>query len=367
VLLVRIDADGNQLWVQYHGGYHNDLGCDIEPTGDGGFIVAGFTYSFGTGGDVYLLRTDEMGNLLWSKNFGGNGVEDVRSVVQTPDGGFVMTGWTSSSGAGGDDVYLLKTDSDGDSLWARTYGGSEDDRGYGLVMRPDGGFAIAGVTHSYGAGGGDVYVLQTDANGNLLGSVTIGGPDDEVGYSIGQMFDGCFIIGGGTESYGSGEEDVYLAKADVSGTVYWDEAYGAAGSENVYSIFESFDGGFVAAGKTESFGHGDYDVFLLRTTLEPTGIREGERIKISGIRPTLTSGPLSIEYDLTSDCPVRVAVYDVLGRCVRTITEGTQYAGPHSFTWNGRDDRGSRVTNGVYVIRVNAGESSAVRKVVLHR
>jgi hypothetical protein len=137
-------------------------------------------------------------------------------------------GHTSSFGAGAYDVYLVKTDSRGDTLWTRTYGGAEVDEGYSAEQTADGGYIIAGKTYSFGAGGVDVWLLKTNAAGDTIWTRTYGGPDDEVGSSVQQTTDGGYIVGGITNSFGAGGYDFYLIKTGGSGDTVWTRTYGGS-------------------------------------------------------------------------------------------------------------------------------------------
>ena len=201
----------------------------------------------------------------WSRTFGGGSTEYGRSVQQTADGGFILAGYTQSYGAGGTDVYLVMTDSSGYGTWfTRTFGGSGDDSGFSVQQTTDGGFIITGNTESYGAGGRDVYLIKTDSSGYEQWSRTFGGSNDEGGYSVEQTSDGGFIIAGYTESYGAGESDVYLIKTDSSGYEQWNRTFGGVDRDSGYSMQQTSDGGFIIAGVTESYGAGG-DVYLVKT------------------------------------------------------------------------------------------------------
>jgi outer membrane protein assembly factor BamB len=156
--------------------------------------------------------------MQWSKTFGGTGHDVGYSVQQTRDGGYIIVGYTASYGAGGYDVYLIKVDANGNMQWSRTFGGSGDDEGYSVQQTSDGGYIIVGSTTSYGAGGSDVYLIKVDANGNMQWSRTFGGARDDGGSSVQQTSDGGYIIVGGTASYGAGGYDVYLIKLGL-GTI----------------------------------------------------------------------------------------------------------------------------------------------------
>ncbi len=136
---------------------------------DGGFIVVGTTLSFGAGDfDVYVIRTDANGNTAWTKTYGGADLDEGRSVWQTTDGGFIIAGFTYSFGAGSRDVYLIKINSFGDVLWEKTYGGVSAEIGYSVQQTEDGGYIVVGETSSFGAGNLDVYLIKTDSLGNQV-------------------------------------------------------------------------------------------------------------------------------------------------------------------------------------------------------
>ena len=205
---------------KWFGGFNWDHGASVVQTTDLGYIVTGWTSSYGAGSyDVYLIKTDSTGDTLWTKTFGGIEDDLGRSVVQTTDGGYIITGYTSSYGAGSYDVYLIKTDSLGDTLWTKTFGGIEDDGGYSVVQTNDGGYIITGYTYSYGAGSYDVYLIKTDSTGDTLWTTTFGGTNVDLGRSVVQTTDEGYIVTGYTYSYGAGSADVYLIKTDSLGNV----------------------------------------------------------------------------------------------------------------------------------------------------
>ena len=244
------------LWTKTFGGSDDDYGYSVQQTGDGGYILVGFTCSYGAGGlEVYLIKTDAGGNQLWTRTFGGSYHDNGNSVQQTDDGGYIIAGGTESYGAGNFDVYLIKTDATGDTIWTKTFGGSDDDYGYTVQQTSDGGYIIAGYTNSYGAGGYDVYLIKTDSSGIEQWSRTFGGSDYDYGFSVQQTGDSGYIITGETSSYGAGGLDVYLIKTDAGGNQQWSQTFGGSSDDGSWSVQQTGDGGYIIAGLTSTDLH----------------------------------------------------------------------------------------------------------------
>jgi len=168
VYVAKLNKRGNLIWDKTFGGSDYDESRSIIQTGDGSYTIAGFTISEDTGDrDVWVIKLDKEGNKIWDKTFGGTSEDWANSLIQTEDGGYMVAGWTSSMGAGKTDVWIIKLNKRGDLVWDKTFGGSEDDEAHSIIQTEDGGYAVAGWTESKGAGNSDVWVIKLDENGNL--------------------------------------------------------------------------------------------------------------------------------------------------------------------------------------------------------
>lgn len=267
VYLVRTDAISNMLWSKTYGGQGDDVGHSIVRTADGGYAIVGYSDSFDNGyGDVYLVRTDASGNLLWNKTYGKSNYDSGMALVQTRDGGFALAGLTCPHDT--DDwtyLYLVRTDADGNMLWNQTYGGNGDYTPYSLVQTSDGGYAIVGARELFDNSPADAYLIRTDANGNLLWGKTYGGPGIDSCHGLVQMSDGGFALSGFTNATGEALQHAYLVRTDASGNMLWNKTYKGSGSSYAWSLALTSDGGFIAAGYTCPADISSAGVYLVRT------------------------------------------------------------------------------------------------------
>jgi hypothetical protein len=359
VYLIKTDASGDTVWTMTYGGSFNDCGWSVQQTFDEGYIIAGWTNSFGAGSrDVYLIKTDASGDTLWTRTYGGSSTDAGYSVQQTSDSGYIITGQTFSFGVDPYDVYLIKTDASGDTLWTKTYGGSGNDWGFSVQQTSDGGYIITGVTFYLGDYPHDVYLIKTDASGDILWTKTYGGIDDDYGRSVQQTSDGGYIIAGWVWSFDSGIANVYLIKTDASGDTLWTRLYGGTDWDDGQSVQQTSDGGYIIAGATESLGAGLSDVYLIKTdSLGYVGVTE----------PVTLPAPLDFEIVSTvgstvtlrySDLPqgFHAYIYDASGRKADEIQSQGESG---IITW------GERQPSGVYFIRSVSGNSQTPQRVVL--
>jgi len=259
------------MWSQTFGGSNNDAAESIQRTMDGGYILVGYTESYGAGNnDAWLIKTDTEGTEQWGQTFGGSNDDVTKSVQQTTDGGYILAGWTKSYGAGNDDAWLIKTDAEGTEQWSQTFGGFDDDWVEFVQQTTDGGYILAGKTKSYGAGNGDAWLIKTNAMGTEQWSRTFGSYKNDWVFSVQQTTDGGYILTGFTYSYGIGGMDAWLIKTDAMGIEQWSQAFGGSDNDMTKSVQQTTDGGYILAGFTWSYGAGNRDVWLIKTSAEGT-------------------------------------------------------------------------------------------------
>jgi len=265
VYLLKLDANGDTMWTKTYGGPLDDEGRSVQETSDGGFIIAGWTESFGVGkSDIYLLKINVNGNAIWTMTYGGSSYDYAYSIQETSDSAYIIVGRTYLNGSF--NVYLIKTNSSGSVLWQKIYEDVGWDAGCSVQETAEifGGYIIAGLTSS-NSEGWDVYLFKTYANGDTIWTNTSGGTNWDAAYSVQGTYDGGYVTAGLTESFGTGSFDIYLVKSKRNGSSVWARTFGGTGWDEGQSVRETPDKGFIIAGSTESYGVGGFDVYLVRT------------------------------------------------------------------------------------------------------
>lgn len=303
VRLIKTDSLGDTLWTQIYGGMYWDNAASVQQLADTGFIIVGSTESYGAGHtDVWLLRTDPHGDTLWTRTYGESGYDWGNSVQQTNDGGYIVFGILSY------DMWLLKLDSVGDTIWTQTYGGSAGDYGKGVQQTYDGGYILVGDTRSFGAGNRDIYLIKTDSLGDTLWTQTYGDTGLELGSFVYATSDTGYAITGFTNSFGPGS--FYVMKTDSIGDTLWTMRFGSAGNDDGASIKETADGCYIAVG-WRVVGPGDFDIYLIKIASD-VGIKEVDENRHRNINfgATIFSGPLLLPEGK------KCRVFDITGRLV---------------------------------------------------
>lgn len=258
------------------GGPNIDDEHSLIQVADGSFVLAGYTNHEDTQNeDFCIVKFNIKDSLKWSMTIGGSGIDIAHSIIQTKDGGFAVVGLTNSYGEKSDACLIVKIDSNGTLTWSKTVGGGKGEWCSSIVQTKDGGYAVTGYSFSFGSGKSDFYIFKLDSNGKLLWSKTIGGTDYDVARDIILTEDGGFALAGYTFSYGEGSSDLFIVKLDVNGKLEWSKTIGGTGLEEARSIIQTKDRSFVIAGYTDSFGAGFKDYYIVK--LDATGTLQWTR------------------------------------------------------------------------------------------
>ncbi|MBU1637121.1 T9SS type A sorting domain-containing protein [bacterium] len=344
--LVKTNRNGDVLWSQTYGEGYSDYCQTVTETFDGGFALAGYTMTYDSDWEFWLVKTNSNGDCLWSHTFGSDGPDQCYSMQQTSDSGFVLAGYTGT--IDWPDVRLIRTDASGDVLWNRTFGGGID-RCRSVKQTIDGGFILTG----------DRWILKTDANGDSLWSYIYDGW--RYFNCVWETIDGGYVLGGTTSSSGVGGEDFELIKTSAMGDNLWSRTFGGSESDGCSMIQQTTDGGFILVGSTWSYGNGNSDFWLVKTGPDPLGVIDGFAPMPTSI--SLSAFPNPFNSELTLDVSgfsreVRVSLLNVLGQEVELIHEGVlagnriHYAAP------------ATMSSGLYFVKAEDARNVRTEKVV---
>ncbi|MBN1274504.1 MAG: thrombospondin type 3 repeat-containing protein [Candidatus Aminicenantes bacterium] len=273
---IKTDENGNITWsTTYHSEKNRICSSALVNTG---VLAVGYEHETSSDNtDAYLLKTDDSGNKTWESSFGGTGKDYAMDIVPvsssslslTSDSGYLIAGYTASYGEGGFDGWLIKINQNGNIVWRKTYGGNGNDLFYGIAAGNEGDFYLAGQTSSSGEGGYDIWLLRVDQNGNIVWEKTFGGTDNDTCMDIvyGRSRNDYFLaLAGNTKSYGSGETDIWLIQTDLSGNKKWDKTFGGSLADYGYAVLCDSDGGYIVCGETVSYTvSGGSDLLLIKT------------------------------------------------------------------------------------------------------
>ena len=265
-LLIKIDHTGKEMWKRDYTFSSVDRLNMVKELQDGSLVAAGFTMSSTNySKDIFVIKTDAQGNLEWQRSYGDAQDETANSIDILIGGGFIISGEVINENTGFSLCYLIKIDNEGELDWSNTFGGSQNDNGLSVISTNDAGFAITGMTRSLGDSNGDVWLIKVNSNGEMEWERTYGGDDTEYGRTIQQTVDGGYIIIGQTESFGLGYNDAYLIKTDSQGNEIWSQTFGGQGTDQGRQVVNTLDEGYLISGYTDSFGTlGGFNFWLVK-------------------------------------------------------------------------------------------------------
>lgn len=344
--------------------------------------------------EFWVVKLDASGNIVWQKAMGGSNYDYATSVIPTADGGYAVTGYSQSKdkdvtgthwGGSDPDVWVVKLDASGNIVWQKSYGGSKEDHGNSIKQTSDGGYIIAGYTtsndgnvtgiHNSSNGTKDYWIIKIDATGNLIWQKCLGGSGDDVAYSVVQTVDGGYAVAGTAASttavngdisgyHGGSGSDYWVVKLDTSGNITWQKAMGGKGSEDARTIVQSSDGGYIIAGTTigspdgdvvaPGFSYGDNHLWVVKLETSGLNVRETDINSSFSIFPNPAKGSATIA-NLPSGSIIKI--FDMTGRTVFNITAKN----------NQEKIDTSNLANGVYVVQVTNKKSVINRKLIINK
>ena len=267
VMLIKTDSVGNKEWEHYYGGTDWDFGNDVTIASDSNYLVCGSTYSYGAGNtDMYLLKINTQGDTLWTKTFGGAYEDVATSIDVCKNGDILMAGYTKSYGAGNYDALLVRYDSAGNYLWYKAYGDTAIDKIYSVRENYNKDIVLGGYTSSFGAGGDDFYLIYADSLGAQKWYQAVGGPDNERAYTMDLTADSGYVLSGTTS--GAGYQDVYFYKMLANGQWNYSTSHGSVQQDNANAIKQTLDGGYIIVGSSSGFGGCLSNVFVIKTGVD---------------------------------------------------------------------------------------------------
>ena len=301
VWLIKLDESGTLMWERSFGGLGDDMGSSVQQTSDGGYIITGETESYSQGkNDVWLIRTDEQGNTLWDKTFGHEDFDSGATVRQTSDDGFILVGWGDQSGGAKGKVLVIKLNHDGNLDWESLFGEIGHNYADDILETSDNSYIVLGSSFIPKEGTGyDVWLIKIDTKGDMIWEKKYDRSKSDHGWSLASTKDGGFIIVGETD-HGNDEDKVWVIKTDYNGTLLWDKTFEGRG----FSVQQTSDGGFIIAGSTMNPSRFDFSNALLMK-IDGNGDLEWRRT-FGGVKPdfffdvqqTLDDGYIATGYSI---------------------------------------------------------------------
>jgi hypothetical protein len=346
--LLKLNQNGDTLWTRTYGGANEDGACDVIQTSDNGFILVGYSSTFTSAfGSVYVVKINSAGDTIWTKSYEKSTANIGSSIIQLADDGYFIVGQTLQPGQlQTSDCYFIRTDAQGDTLWTKTYGGNNYDGAFQCYDCGD-GLIISGTTKSFGTGNNDIFLSKFDYYGNSIWYKTYGGINSDYGGSFSLTNDNGYIITGRTESFGAGNQDMYLIKTNSIGDTLWTKTFGGNSTEWGGCVKQTSDNGYIVVGNTNSYGNG-YDVYLVKTNADGfSSIDENATSNNSKItvRPNPSIGKTNIQIPQQFGHIKTLEVFDCVGQ--------KQFEKTNDFT----DIDISKLTNGLYFIVLTNNEN----------
>jgi hypothetical protein len=394
--IVKTDSTGNMEWQKSYGGDSDESAVRIINIVHGGYAIAGNTFSnngditgFHGYCDIWIVVIDSVGNIIWQKTYGGSDAELAFSIIGTFDGGFAVAGLTSSNDGdvtglhAGQDVWIFKTDSAGNLEWQSALGGSGSENAQSIIQNPDSTYTFIAMTGSVDGdvlnnqSANGVWLVHLNASGNILWQQCYGGNQIDYAFDLKSTNDAGYIIGGESSSNDTnvtgnhGAMDVWHIETDSIGNLQWENCYGGSLNESCNTIIQTNDGGYFFSGGAlsnngdVSGNHGLIDYWIARLgSLNVSVDNDANLHEPVIVYPNPFSTSTLISFEIESEQKYYAMILDACGRTIKTFYNQLKSSGNQQLLWNGKDDEGKDVCNGVYYCRITAGEKVYQKRLV---
>ncbi len=363
--VLKADAQGDSIWSYKYDGGNTDKGQWIDVTDDNGYIAIGKS-EHSSESDICLIKLNSVGDTVWTKLFGDQTWNEGRCVIQTPDGGYIGVGDTEVQG-NGKDVFIIKTNSSGELITSNVYGGSSEDRIYSIEKMNDNNYILAGYSPSFHVQNNEIYLIKTDTNGDSIWTKTIGINGDCTASSIKVLNDGNFVMTGGVYQNEENIWDVFIVKTNANGDTLWTKTIGDSSVDFGNSVEINDENSCLIAGVTRSFGSGDENFYVINLNIEQSTSMQGKQIVLDAYNiyqnyPNPFNPSTKINYTIPKSEKVKIEVFNLLGQKITTLLNKQMPAGLLEIEFTVKD-----LPSGVYLYRIEAGEFQEVEKMVLIR
>lgn len=363
--LIKTDSEGNMLWYRtYDYGFgEDDRGHAVWQTSDGGYVIAGQTiiiHGVFANYDMYIIKTDANGNVQWTRIFyrQEEDADVALGVQQLNDGGYIVGGFTHSSPWS---AYVLRLDSLGNPVWSNIYPGEWQSECYDIQSTPDGGFLLTGTESSFTTDT-DFLIIKLNADGNLLWKKIYGTDHAEIGYNIKQLNDGGFIFAGMSSQLGG--YDMYVVRTNSTGDLLWSQLIGGTSDDRAFAIASAQNGIHFVTGWAYSYGQGQGDVYLVKLTESPSGISQNNflpaKAKLQQNYPNPFNPVTNIKFEISENSNVRINVYDVSGKLAGELLNKSLSPGNYEVNFDG-----SNYSSGIYFYTLTAGAYTETKSMML--
>ncbi len=362
IYVLCINENGDSVWARTYGDSLNETGYSITKTQDNNYMIAGMTNSYGAGGnDILAIKINPAGELIWEKTYGEIYDDIAYSVSATSDGGSIMTGTTYSSGNHSGDIYLLKIDSLGQVMWTTTSHSNENAMAFSVQQTQDCGYIVCGSAY-FVLLGYEWCLLRYDQHGGLVWSAFQGSLNHDFAYAVQEVGYKNYVIAGNFSF------EMYVVRADTQGLNVWMLIYGGAGTDCAHSVKKTSDGGYIIVGLTDSYGAGGNDLFLVKTYPDLTGTKEKTdtfqfEIPECVVHPNPFYNRTIIEYHaIRQGCATKMAIYDITGRIVKSFSMLSD--NQSRIFWDGTDNDRNILPPGVYYLVISSSKGQFSKKII---